>query len=198
MGYQDEQVNNSKPQNHESEVIFLQPIDQQYEKTAKIGQDLNNSKFFEDYEQNMIDYLNLSTDSDSNCSRKYSDKDLETSSIKVSESLKEDWKSNIRNFKQNQETKIKTSIFQKMVYMRNAVNRPRAYSNFSPVKVTSPITPDGRYFMKSESMCSLTSQFNVLNANIPDFNTYTVSTKNSNNNNFNSQVKENFFINNYK
>jgi hypothetical protein len=103
-----------------SEKIFLQPIDQQYDNTqTKIETD-ENKKFFDDYEHK-IDYLNMSTDSETQLSRRNSFDDFEDLT-KITSFLVEDWVENIEKVKNTHCMFLKGVIMQKMAILRGTLN----------------------------------------------------------------------------
>ncbi len=139
------------PQSKESHGIFLQAIDQHYEKgvrTLSNGEpaDLENSdqsNFFEDYEQcvlmkqmvSMLENTDISTDSDSlSCnSKNLSETNEEEKSPKSSKTqirmkhyLNENWEKSIESFKKSQHQNLFKIAFSN--HNSPYVNRARAYS----------------------------------------------------------------------
>ena len=108
-----------------SEKIFLQPIDQHYD-IKGIGYD-DQLKFFEEYEHNTVDYLNLSTDSDT-LSRRDSIDEIEPT-LRIDSILKSNWTSSIDCLKNNHLNYFNNFILTKMAYMRNTLNMNN--SNFN-------------------------------------------------------------------
>jgi hypothetical protein len=103
-----------------SEKIFLQPIDQQYDNTPSKHETEEHKKFFDEYEQNTMDYLNMSTDSETQLSRQTSFEDFDE--VKLTTSLIDNWKDSIEKFKYNNLQFLKGVIMQKAVFLRGTLN----------------------------------------------------------------------------
>jgi hypothetical protein len=104
-----------------SERIFLQPIDQLYDniKSKDSQDDEDQSKFFDDYTHGFIDYLNISTDSET---RNNSVDDEDMSDGKLTDLLCGEWKNKVDYFKAYQLSVMRCFVFQKMNFMRNTLN----------------------------------------------------------------------------
>ena len=103
-----------------SEKIFLQPIDQQYDNNGSFKSELDDqNKFFDSYEQNMIDYLNISTDSETHLSRHSS---FDEEPIKLTNSLCENFQENIEKLKNTHKVFLRNVIIQKMVLFQGTLN----------------------------------------------------------------------------
>lgn len=163
------------------EGIFLQPIDQQYERNAKMG-DVNETAemFFEEYEQgqhmkHMLADLDVSTDSDSECAvtRENSvkkSKNEDRAQIKVGDCLIINWETSVENFKKQQKS------FLQYLSLSNHnspyLNRTRAYSNCLPVsKFSFPkISP-----FHSEDFTNNLNQLNLGNSHANPTNPFKIS-----------------------
>jgi hypothetical protein len=90
-----------------SEGIFLQPIDQQYFKNVKNTFDEMNN-FFQDFEHNPMGLLDLSTDSETDFSRKssFSEESFQLNE-RISSFMINDAISKIKDYKQAQLTHLK-------------------------------------------------------------------------------------------
>jgi hypothetical protein len=102
-----------------SEKIFLQPIDQQYDNTLTKSESDENKKFFDDYEQKTFDYLNMSTDSETQRHNSFEDF---YDSVKITTCLVEDWQINIEQLKKSHSVFLKNVIMQKMTFLRGSLN----------------------------------------------------------------------------
>jgi len=140
---------------HNSKDIFIQAIDQYYEKGGKSNYKdewLDNSKFFYDYEQginikqllSLLEELDTSTDSDSNLSmsgqnyfaieEESEKKDFKRNSnnhIKIKLCLINNWEKNIENFKKQQKSYLQFITFSNS--NSPYVNRTRPYSSCLPI-----------------------------------------------------------------
>jgi hypothetical protein len=103
-----------------SEKIFLQPIDQQYDNTLSKQETEEHKKFFDEYEQNTMDYLNMSTDSETQLSRQTSFEDFDE--VKLTTSLIDNWQDSVEKFKYNHLQLLKGVIMQKAVFLRGTLN----------------------------------------------------------------------------
>jgi hypothetical protein len=128
-----------------SERIFLQPIDQLYDnhKTTKDSPEEDQSKFFDDYTHGVIDYLNISTDSET---RNNSINEEINGDGKLTEILSPDWKNKVDYFKTFQLCVMRSFVFQKMHFMRNTLNATMSNRSLScPSVVTNnqwcPVNP---------------------------------------------------------
>lgn len=159
------------------EGIFLQPIDQHYEKLNKsieVGEVFDQSKFFEEYGQSesmkdmltMLEKLDVSTDSDSlGATRENSFKKgeegekggkkedrspLQKSNFKVKSCLNENWQKSIETFISQQKSMLRYLSLsnQNSPY----VNRSRAYSNCVPISKFSYSEGDSHRHTNSSSM----------------------------------------------
>jgi hypothetical protein len=108
------------PTRQNSEKIFLQPIDQHYStfKPKESPEEVDQTKFFDDYTHGVINCLNISTDSET-WSNSF---DLDVGDNKLTEHLAEDWKNNIDLFKTYQLSVMRSYVLQRMNYYRNALN----------------------------------------------------------------------------
>ncbi len=109
-----------------SEKIFLQPIDQQYDMNTSKSECDDNKKFSDDYEQNMIDYLNISTDSETQRHNSFEDF---YEPVKITTSLFENWQENIEKLKNTHIVFMKNVIFQKMAFLRGSLNNMMSMKN---------------------------------------------------------------------
>lgn len=150
-----------------SEGIFLQPIDQLYESKnyKNYSEDAYQGKFFDDFHSNMVDYLNLSTDSDSELSRQNSTPVNERvmPDTKISSLLTNGWKNNVDMFRNYQLSLLKNiagyrnslNVNQNQTNPFNNTQRNRTYSsptvnamNNFPQAEVSPFNP---FLRKSSS-----------------------------------------------
>ncbi len=109
-----------------SEKIFLQPIDQNYDE--QIYEE--NLRFCNDFDK-MIDSLDMSTDSDSN-GRKDSD---DESGYKIENALKYHWKDNIENLKNKHMNFFQNMLFPKIAMFRNSLDPVKSRTYSCPSKV---------------------------------------------------------------
>jgi hypothetical protein len=164
------------------EGIFLQPIDQQYEKGCKVSDILDTLQFFEEYDQeqsmcniiHMIEDLDLSTDSDSNLgiSRQNSTKELDDSSLNstrisfTKSFLKENWKRNVDELVRNQQHFFRCSVIQNMTHPMNPnlspispFNLPRSRAYSTNLKISK--------FSLTETFYELKQSGSVINSGMP-------------------------------
>jgi hypothetical protein len=115
-----------------SEKIFLQPIDQQYDMTLTKSELDENKKIFDNYEQNI--YLNMSTDSETLQHNSFEDF-YETE--KISTLIVENWQENIEKLKNTHSLFYKNVIMQKMAFIRGSLNNNVNNNNRSFVNINS-------------------------------------------------------------
>jgi hypothetical protein len=105
-------------QRQNSERIFLEPIDQLYDtsKTKDSPDYDDQSKFFEDYTHGVMDYLNISTDSETK------NNSIDEDIIRLGDILSSDWKNKADYFKSYQLCVLRSCLFHKMNFLRSSLN----------------------------------------------------------------------------
>jgi hypothetical protein len=120
-----------------SEKIFLQAIDQQYDLTPTKSESEENRKFFDDYEQKTIDYLNMSTDSET---QRHNSFDDFYESVKITNSLSENWQENVEKLKNTHMGFLKNIIMQKMAVLRGTLNNMTNLKNRAVLNQNSQVS----------------------------------------------------------
>ena len=164
----------------QSEEIFLQPIDQQYERINKfleVGESSDSAFFFEEYDQKghmgkmlcLLEGEELLTDCDSpnGLSVKGEDDHARRASFKLCSLLKDDWESQLESTIRSQKSLLTFLAEQKF---RNSVLSPftyrtRAYSNALPATKLS--FSDSCPFFRAETMQSPPKVETAFNADKP-------------------------------
>jgi hypothetical protein len=103
-----------------SERIFLQPIDQLYanQKTKDSSESEDQIKFFDEYTHGVMDYLNISTDSET----KYDSVDEDLEDLRVEDCLVDDWKNKLDYYKTYQLCVMRSFVIQRVNFLRNTLN----------------------------------------------------------------------------
>jgi hypothetical protein len=119
---------------NKSRNIFLQPIDQQYFKNSKYGND-EYGNFFQEFDLNPFNLLDISTDSETESCRKSSvDDDLLSLENKFTFNiLKEDWQKSIKEFKQSQKERNIKQIIERNNIMKKYISNQ--LHKFQKIKV---------------------------------------------------------------
>ena len=113
-----------------SEKIFLQPIDQHYDNIKNLNEESLDNKMFDDYDHNMIDYLNMSTDSETHLSRQDSMEKI-INDLKITNSLNENWSQSINQFKNCKLVYMKNIILHKIAFLRGSLNNLNNANNLN-------------------------------------------------------------------